>query len=196
MANYPQELSQGSVCQSHTGLMTGLWFLPARPLRLNTNEWMNEWMNVALTTHAYPLPKLKQEYSYTSTVPFFMACCRVNCNHTFTVQRTRVEIVGMATRRRAGQSGVRIQNVLTGYEARLASCSIDIWALPGDIADWKWRYPTSAEVGLCGAILVLPLYTFMALTKKTLPFIFTVHRMSQRICWNPHLVFTCFWGCV
>ena len=24
--------------------MTGLWFLPARPLRLNTNEWMNEWM--------------------------------------------------------------------------------------------------------------------------------------------------------
>ena len=29
------------MCQSHTGHMTGLWFLPARPLRLNTNEWMN-----------------------------------------------------------------------------------------------------------------------------------------------------------
>ena len=28
------------MCQSHTGHMTGLWFMPARPLRLNTNEWM------------------------------------------------------------------------------------------------------------------------------------------------------------
>ena len=27
--------------RSHTGHMTGLWFLPTRPLRLNTNEWMN-----------------------------------------------------------------------------------------------------------------------------------------------------------
>ena len=42
MANYPQELAQDAACQSHTGHMTGLWFLPARPLRLNTNEWMNE----------------------------------------------------------------------------------------------------------------------------------------------------------
>ena len=39
MANYPQELAQGAVCQSHNGHMTGLLFLPARPLRLNTNEW-------------------------------------------------------------------------------------------------------------------------------------------------------------
>ena len=38
MANYTQELAQDAVCQSHTGHMTGLWFLPARPLRLNTNE--------------------------------------------------------------------------------------------------------------------------------------------------------------
>ena len=38
MANYPQELAQDAVCQSRTGHMTGLWFLPARPLRLNTNE--------------------------------------------------------------------------------------------------------------------------------------------------------------
>ena len=42
MANYPQELALDAVCQSHTGHMTGLWFLPAPPLRLNTNEWMNE----------------------------------------------------------------------------------------------------------------------------------------------------------
>jgi hypothetical protein len=38
MANYPQELAQDAVCQSHTGHMTGLWFLPTRPLRLNANE--------------------------------------------------------------------------------------------------------------------------------------------------------------
>ena len=37
MANYPQELAQDAVCQSHIGHMTGLWFLPTRPLRLNTN---------------------------------------------------------------------------------------------------------------------------------------------------------------
>ena len=41
MANYPQELAQDAVCQSHAGHMTGLWFLPTRPLRLNTNERMN-----------------------------------------------------------------------------------------------------------------------------------------------------------
>ena len=40
MANYPQELAQDAVCQSHTGHMTGLWFLPVRSLGLNTNEWM------------------------------------------------------------------------------------------------------------------------------------------------------------
>ena len=45
MANYPHELAQDVVCQSHTGHMTGLWFLPARPLRLNTNERMNEVKN-------------------------------------------------------------------------------------------------------------------------------------------------------
>jgi len=38
MANYPQELAQDAVCQSHTSHMTELWFLPAQPLRLNTNE--------------------------------------------------------------------------------------------------------------------------------------------------------------
>ena len=29
--------------------MTGLWFLPARPLRLNTNEWMNELLLLLIT---------------------------------------------------------------------------------------------------------------------------------------------------
>ena len=41
MANYPQELAQDAVCQSHTGHMTGLWFLPTRPVRLNTNVCIN-----------------------------------------------------------------------------------------------------------------------------------------------------------
>jgi len=38
MANYPQEFAQDAVCQSHTRHMNGLWFLPARPPRLNTDE--------------------------------------------------------------------------------------------------------------------------------------------------------------
>jgi len=29
MAKYPQELAQDAVCQSHTGHMNGLWFLPS-----------------------------------------------------------------------------------------------------------------------------------------------------------------------
>ena len=41
MANYPQELAQDAVCHSHTGHMSGLWFLPTRPLRLTTKEWKN-----------------------------------------------------------------------------------------------------------------------------------------------------------
>jgi len=33
MANYSQELAQDAVCQSHTGHMTGLWFLPNRAFK-------------------------------------------------------------------------------------------------------------------------------------------------------------------
>jgi len=33
MANYPQELAQDAVYQSHTGHMTGLWFLPSPALK-------------------------------------------------------------------------------------------------------------------------------------------------------------------
>jgi len=29
MANYPQELAQDAMCQSHTGHMTGFWILPS-----------------------------------------------------------------------------------------------------------------------------------------------------------------------
>ena len=38
MANYRHELAQDAACQNHTSHMTGLWFLPTRPLRLHTNE--------------------------------------------------------------------------------------------------------------------------------------------------------------
>ena len=66
MANYPEELAQDTVCQSHTGHMTGLWFLPARPLRLNTSEWMDEWMNSLSTqrgwhTSKFPTPFISSE---------------------------------------------------------------------------------------------------------------------------------------
>jgi len=42
MAIYPQEPAQDAVCQSHTSHVTGLWFLPTWPPRLNTNECMKE----------------------------------------------------------------------------------------------------------------------------------------------------------
>jgi len=38
MANYPQELVRMQCAKSHIGSITGLWFLPDRPLGLNTNE--------------------------------------------------------------------------------------------------------------------------------------------------------------
>jgi hypothetical protein len=37
MANYPQELAQNAACQSHTGRLTGIWFLPKPAQGLNTN---------------------------------------------------------------------------------------------------------------------------------------------------------------
>jgi hypothetical protein len=41
MATYPYELAQDAVCQSHTGRLTELWFLPNWP-----KGWtlMNEWI--------------------------------------------------------------------------------------------------------------------------------------------------------
>jgi len=43
MANYPQELAQDTVCQSHTGHMIVLWFLPSPAFKVEY-EWMNEWI--------------------------------------------------------------------------------------------------------------------------------------------------------
>ena len=36
MANYPQELAQDAACQSHTGRLTGLWFLLKLAQGMNT----------------------------------------------------------------------------------------------------------------------------------------------------------------
>ena len=64
MANYPQELAQDAVCQSHTGHMTGLWFLLARPLRMNTNEWMSgRWGRSAATA----APFVEEEPNFPTT---------------------------------------------------------------------------------------------------------------------------------
>jgi len=38
MANYPEELAQDASYQSHTGRLTGLWFLPKLAQGLNTNN--------------------------------------------------------------------------------------------------------------------------------------------------------------
>ena len=72
MANYPQELAQDAVCQSHTGHMTGLWFLPARPLRLNTNERMNEWGLYFYIVHRM-FYRYKYIYSKKGTFRYLMS---------------------------------------------------------------------------------------------------------------------------
>ena len=74
MANYPQELAQDAVCQSHTGHMTELWFLPTRPLRLNTNEWIltgDGGFVIIITlvfTHSFPF------HSVFQSLLFFQSC--------------------------------------------------------------------------------------------------------------------------
>ena len=64
MENCPQELAQDAVCQSHTGHMIGLWFLPAQPLRLNTNERMK---GKAIPLHTWTGP----EGSWSLRLPDF-----------------------------------------------------------------------------------------------------------------------------
>ena len=73
MVNYSQVPAQDAVCQSHTGHMTGLWFLPALPLRLNINEWMNEWMNHCCRGKAISI--------YTFWVPVCSLRCRACSAH-------------------------------------------------------------------------------------------------------------------
>ena len=91
MANYPQELAQDAVCQSHTGHMTGLWFLPARPLRLNTNEWY-QYINTMLKpftalhqiTCVWVAPKLQNvAYHWASRCILFDHSLTSSCKPTF-----------------------------------------------------------------------------------------------------------------
>jgi len=76
MANYPQELAQDAVCQSHTGHMTGLWFPPTRPLRLNTNEWMNETLKCLCWLFIYygPFRNVYVAYCPTYVLLLSVAC--------------------------------------------------------------------------------------------------------------------------
>jgi len=57
MANYTEGLAQDAVCQSHTVHMTGLWFLPAQPLKLNANEGMNMY-KMLFTDTSHPVSSL------------------------------------------------------------------------------------------------------------------------------------------
>ena len=74
MANYHQELAHDAACQSHAGHMTGLWFLPVRSLRLNTNEW---YLKVAPSVLVTPL-------KYYIYIP-----CHGSENWTLTLLRRR-----------------------------------------------------------------------------------------------------------
>jgi len=49
MANYPQELAQDALCQSHTGHMSGLWFLPSPAFKAEY-WWMNTNMRRVLVS--------------------------------------------------------------------------------------------------------------------------------------------------
>ena len=88
MANYPQELAQDAVCQSHIGHMTGLWFLPARPLRLNTNEWINIWQEWVLNmnTHVHMCIYDRSSPSFSLSEKFFRQKFWRKSEHAFYVQ--------------------------------------------------------------------------------------------------------------
>ena len=66
MAHYPQERAHDAVCQSQTGHMTGLWFPPTRPLRLNT---MNECVYVCVCVYIYI-----HIHTHTHTHSYLAAC--------------------------------------------------------------------------------------------------------------------------
>ena len=51
MANYPKELAQEAACQSHTGCLTGLWYLPKLAQGLNTNTNTNTTTTTTTTTN-------------------------------------------------------------------------------------------------------------------------------------------------
>ena len=53
MANYPSELAQDAACQSHTGRLTGLWFLPKLAQGLNTNNNNNIYTHTHTHTYIY-----------------------------------------------------------------------------------------------------------------------------------------------
>ena len=95
--NYPQEFAQDAVCQNHTGHRTGLWFLPTRPLRLNTNEWINEWIHcirhqssTSITIHdtRCSIPFYSTRITTTSHIVTPLCCYLI-----FNCQPTKCEIL-------------------------------------------------------------------------------------------------------
>ena len=64
------KFGQDAVCQSHTGHMTELWFLPARPLKLNTNEWIRTCVSWSSWVHFVLLSNGGHRTSFQSFCPF------------------------------------------------------------------------------------------------------------------------------
>ena len=61
MTNYPYELAQDAAYQSHTGCLTGLWFLPKLAQGLNTTTTNNNNNN----NNNYPILITKNvQYTY------------------------------------------------------------------------------------------------------------------------------------
>ena len=55
MANYPKELAQDAAYQSHTGHLTGLWFLLKLALWLNTDYYY--YIHITLCTETKEKPQ-------------------------------------------------------------------------------------------------------------------------------------------
>jgi len=86
MANYPQELAQDAVCQSHTGHMTGLWFLPSPAFKAEY-EWMN--VKLCLLSEKKLILCLQEESPLCHVLLFssIMNSCLLPAHTTSTLQR-------------------------------------------------------------------------------------------------------------
>ena len=112
MANYPQELAQDAVCQSHTGHITGHWFLPAWPLRLNTNEWMNGWWRTFSCTCSDD--KCLQNFWRKSSIHIHVVDLSTDEGYKLRMDHGNVECGGCWVE----STGLKVESV-TAYEYRI-----------------------------------------------------------------------------
>jgi hypothetical protein len=83
MANFPKELAQDATYQSHTGRLTGLWFLPKLGQGLNANNNIIVTMTLGFTFQ-FPLRTKR-----------FLVYCNLRCIHGRTVHRDQ-DLIGYA----------------------------------------------------------------------------------------------------